>query len=59
MRLLQDASRYDEALEILERVADYTQRGGFGPWSQLVNEGLRLQILAVRGNRRLTRCCVG
>ncbi len=39
---------------ILEQSADYTQRGGFGPWSQLVNEGLRLQILAVRGNRRDT-----
>jgi len=48
--LLRDAGRYDDAMKIAERAAEYTRRGGFGPWTQLADEAQRLQILAERGD---------
>jgi tetratricopeptide (TPR) repeat protein len=47
--LLKEGGRYDEALRAVEQIADYTTRAGLGPWTQLANEGWRLQILALRG----------
>jgi hypothetical protein len=47
--LLRDGGRYDEALRIIEQMADYTKRAGLGPWTQLADEGWRLQILRRRG----------
>jgi tetratricopeptide (TPR) repeat protein len=47
--LLQDVGRYYEALRVVQQKAEYTKRAGRGPWTQLANEGWRLQILVRRG----------
>jgi tetratricopeptide (TPR) repeat protein len=47
--LLRVGGRYDEALEVLDRKAEYTKRAGLGLWTGLSDEGRRLQILALRG----------
>jgi len=47
--LLQVDGRYKEALSVVEQKAEYTRRAGLGPWSQLGDEGRRLQILGLRG----------
>jgi tetratricopeptide (TPR) repeat protein len=50
--LLLQVGRYDEALRAVERMADYTKRAGLGPWTQLMDEGQRLQILDLRGESK-------
>jgi tetratricopeptide (TPR) repeat protein len=47
--LLRDAGRLGEALAVAGQVAGYSERAGRGPWSQLLDQGQRLQILAVMG----------
>jgi hypothetical protein len=47
--LLRDAGRLGEALAVAEQMAGYTGRAGLGPWTQLADQGQRLQILAAMG----------
>ena len=47
--LLRQTSRFAEALRLAEEKADYTHHAGLGPWTQLLNEGTRLQALAALG----------
>ncbi len=47
--ILRDTGRLDEALAMVEQKKDYTQRAELGPWTQLMAEGQRLQILALQG----------
>jgi len=42
--LLRDTGRPREALQVLERMAEYTRQAGQGPWSQLADEVWRLQV---------------
>ncbi|MEU8606727.1 CHAT domain-containing protein [Actinoplanes sp. NPDC048791] len=42
--------RFDEALSLAEDKKEYTRRAGWGPWTQLGDEGRRLQILTMQGN---------
>ena len=44
-----DSGRLAEALALTEKKADYTRQAGLGPWSQLVDEGQRLQVLNAMG----------
>jgi hypothetical protein len=47
--LLQGSGRLEEALRVAEEKAAYTRQAGLGPWTQLLDEGLRLQVLAALG----------
>lgn len=47
--LLRDTGRLDEALEMVECKKGYTRLAGLGPWTQLSDEGMRLQVLAMKG----------
>jgi CHAT domain len=47
--LLREAGRLAEALAMTGQRARYTGRAGLGPWTQLVDQGQRLQILADMG----------
>jgi tetratricopeptide (TPR) repeat protein len=49
VNLLRDAGRLGEALDLAGQQAAYTRRAGLGPWTQLLNEGQRLQILGQMG----------
>jgi hypothetical protein len=44
------AGRLNEALTLADEGADYTRRAGLGPWTQLQDEALRLQILGLQGH---------
>jgi len=43
--LLRASGRGAAALDVVDRKADFTRRAGHGPWAQLADKGLRLQIL--------------
>jgi tetratricopeptide (TPR) repeat protein len=47
--LLRDAGRLAEALEAAGQAADYTRRAGLGPWTQLLDQARRLQVLGRMG----------
>jgi CHAT domain len=47
--LLREAGRLAEALAVTGQMAGYTGRAGLGPWTQLADQGRRLQILAEMG----------
>ena len=47
--LLLGSGRLNEALEVIEAMADDTRRAGLGPWTRLADEGRRLQVLAAMG----------
>ena len=47
--LLQSSGRLEEALRVAEEKAGYTRQAGLGPWTQLGDEGRRLQVLAAMG----------
>ena len=47
--LARNAGRLSEALELTGQKADYTRRAGLGPWTELADQGQRLQILALMG----------
>ncbi len=49
INLLQATGRFPEALALVEQQQDYTRRAGLGPWTQLLNEGWRLQLLVRLG----------
>ena len=44
------AGRLTEALTLAGEKAEYTRRAGLGPWTQLLDEGVRLQILNQQGH---------
>ena len=44
------AGRLSEALALADEKADYTRRAGLGPWTQLLDEAVRLQILGQQGH---------
>jgi tetratricopeptide (TPR) repeat protein len=52
VNLLADAGRLDEALEAAGQMARYTGRAGLGPWTQLLDQGQRLQILVLTGEHQ-------
>ena len=47
--LLRRSGRLKEALKVAEESAAYTRQAGLGPWTQLTDEGQRLQVLADMG----------
>jgi hypothetical protein len=47
--LLRGAGRLGEALAVAGQKAGYSERAGLGPWGQLLDQALRLQILGVMG----------
>ncbi|MBW8875773.1 MAG: tetratricopeptide repeat protein [Acidobacteria bacterium] len=47
--LLLETGRFEEALKVIERAAELTRGAGLGPWSQRLNEGMRLHVLAALG----------
>lgn len=47
--LLRDTGRLTLALQVVEHKSEYTRLAGHGPWTQLANEGRRLQILNALG----------
>ena len=44
------SGRFDEALALADTKAEYARRAGYGPWTQLVNQVIRLQILRLQGH---------
>jgi tetratricopeptide (TPR) repeat protein len=49
VNLLGAAGRLGEALDLAGQKAAYTRRAGLGPWTQLLDEGQRLQVLGWMG----------
>ena len=49
INLLRDTGRFCEALALVEQRQEYTRRAGLGPWTQLLNESYRLQLLVQLG----------
>lgn len=49
LNLLWISGRLEEALQVAEAKAGYTAQAGLGPWTQLSDEGRRLQVLADMG----------
>ena len=49
LKLLKRSGRLEEALKVADEKAGYTQQAGLGPWSQLLDEVMRLQVLAAMG----------
>ena len=47
--LLREAGRLGEALAVTGQMAGYSERAGLGPWTQLLDQAQRLQILADMG----------
>ena len=52
LKLLRQRGRLQDALSLAEQKADYTKLAGLGPWTQLSDEGMRLQILNALGRYR-------
>ena len=50
--LLRRLQRLPEALDWTEKKAAYTRRAGLGPWTQLADDGQRLQVLSAMGRWR-------
>jgi hypothetical protein len=50
--LLKDAGRLREALDLLGEKAQYSRQAGLGPWTQLADQGRRLQILGLMGEHQ-------
>jgi hypothetical protein len=49
LNLLLDGGRLEEALQAAEEKAGYTRQAGLGPWTQLLDEATRLQVLTAMG----------
>lgn len=49
LNLLRAGGRLEEALRVAGEKAGYTRRAGLGPWTQLADETMRLQVLAALG----------
>ena len=43
--ILLQTGRFEEALKLVEEMKAYTRQAGLGPWTQLLDEGQRLQAL--------------
>jgi hypothetical protein len=50
INLLRNAGRLAEALDLADTKAELTHRAGLGPWTQLLDQGTRLQILYRMGD---------
>jgi tetratricopeptide (TPR) repeat protein len=50
--LCYDSGRLAEALKLTERKADYTRQAGLGPWTQLLDQVRRLQVLNATGQAK-------
>ena len=50
VNLARRRGRLSEALVLAEQMQEYSRRAGFGPWTQLSDEGQRLQILSLLGH---------
>jgi tetratricopeptide (TPR) repeat protein len=48
--LCRDSGRLAEALSLTDRMVGYTGQAGLGPWTQLADQGHRLQALAAMGH---------
>ncbi len=48
--LYRERGHFEQALGLVEQMADYTRRAGFGPWTQLLVQHKRLQILYLQGH---------
>jgi tetratricopeptide (TPR) repeat protein len=46
---LRRTGQLDEALNLVEQVPQFSARAGYGPWTQLNDEVLRLEVLVKRG----------
>ena len=49
INLLRDTGRAEEALGLVATMKEATRQAGLGPWTQLSDEGMRLQLLAELG----------
>ena len=49
MNLLRDTGRAEEGFALVEKIKDFTQHAGLGPWTQLMDEAMRLQLLNALG----------
>ena len=49
INLLLNSGRLREALDLADRKAEHTRQAALGPWSQLADQGYRLQILYQMG----------
>ena len=49
INILRATGRYQEALDLVKEMKGYTRRAGLGPWTQLIDESMRLQILNQSG----------
>ena len=49
LNLLREGGRLEAALKVAEEKAGYTRQAGLGPWTQFVDEGIRLQVLNSMG----------
>ncbi|HXL93924.1 MAG TPA: hypothetical protein VN969_33740 [Streptosporangiaceae bacterium] len=59
MNLLRKAGRLGEALAVAGQKASDRERAELGPWTQLLDQGQRLQILAERGEHERVRAETG
>ena len=50
INLHQNAGRYQDALTLVDPMRDDDRAAGYGPWTQLADEGYRLQILRRMGH---------
>jgi tetratricopeptide (TPR) repeat protein len=49
VNLLRSAGRLRQALALVDDLEGYTRQAGFGPWTQLLDRGQRLQLLYRQG----------
>jgi len=49
LNLLRSSGRLAEALRVAKEKTGYIRQAGLGPWTQLADEGMRLQVLAAMG----------
>jgi len=52
LNLLQETGQLQAALAVAAGKSEYSRRAGLGPWTQLTDEGMRLQILNALGKYR-------
>jgi hypothetical protein len=48
--LLRSTGRLEEALRVADEMASYTRQAGLGPWTQLLDQVQRLQVLGKMGH---------
>jgi tetratricopeptide (TPR) repeat protein len=59
LNLLMDSGRPAEALAVADEMAGYTRQAGLGPWTQLSDETMRLQVLNAMGRYAEVLAAVG